>query len=98
MNEDFFSISLRHNLILESSLCPSISIKKTYSHIPILEGLDSNLVKLTFLEANGWIKSTIAPGLFFVATTIDVLSLPDGEISWSDRIKNLVVLFGSSSI
>ena len=28
----------------------------------------------------------------------DVLSLPEGEISWSDSIKNLVVLFSSSSI
>ncbi|MDA9299971.1 pyrroloquinoline-quinone synthase PqqC, partial [bacterium] len=55
--------------------------KKTYSHIPIFEGLDSNFVRLTFLEAKGSIKSTIAPGLFFVATTIDVLSLPDGSIS-----------------
>ncbi len=55
--------------------------KKTYSHIPSLEGRDSNFVKLTFLDANGFIKSTIAPGLFLVATTIEVLSLPDGAIS-----------------
>ena len=77
---------------------PSISIKKTYSHIPILEGLDSSLVMLTLFFAKGATNSAIAPGLFFVATTIEVLSLLDGLTSCEDRTKNLVELFCSSSI
>ena len=66
--------------------------------MPILAGLDSSLVMLTLFFSKGATNSAIAPGLFFVATTIEVLSLLDGFTSCVDKTKNLVELFCSSSI
>ena len=48
--------------------------------------------------ASGSSKSTMAPGLFWVASTNDVLSLPDGATCCLPNTKKRVVLLASSSI
>ena len=60
---------------------PSISTKKTYSHIPVREGRDSIRVMLTPCRASGFSRSCIAPGRLSADITSEVLSRPDGGTS-----------------
>jgi hypothetical protein len=66
--------------------------------MPILAGQDSSLVMLTLFLAKGSTKSAMAPGLFLVATTMEVLSFPLIPISCFDKTRNLVEFRLSSSI
>ena len=77
---------------------PSKSMKNRYDQSPVPEGLVSIRERPIFKSLKGSNISYKAPGLFFTATNIDVLSLPETSDNYLPITKNRVLFEGLSSI